>query len=233
MAGSGAWEAPGQGFPLTTNSFRKKRKGLYRQGKTPRSSAASFAWVLLVFPGTNGEYETAEMFRQAGSVVRSLVFRDLTIAEIKSSLADLSKAFWTPRFWSYRVVSAGDDGRAGNSSTGLSPSPGGRGTHGILGRKRGLILGIGNGLGSGQVGCCLMEIGLWGRVPSFDRKPNWQASFSVCKDQIVSTLSPWFSNVQVGQVYAVPLPAGRDVLWPAREMEELLTRGQIATQYID
>ena len=172
--------------------------------------------LLPVFPGTNGEYETAEMFRQAGGVVRSLVFRDLTIAEIKSSLADLSKSILDSQILVLPGgFSAGDEPEGAGKFIELvfrHPQVA-EALMEFLDEKRGLILGSGmdSRLWSGWI-VALWEIRTMGRVPSFDRKPNWQASFSVCKDQNCFYPFTLVQQCTGGAGLWYPLPAGRDVL---------------------
>jgi phosphoribosylformylglycinamidine synthase len=147
-----AWESTlDKVFPLTTNSFQEKaREKVYTgRGKHPGPVRLAKPRVLLpVFPGTNGEYETAEMFRQAGGVVRSLVFRDLTIAEIKSSLADLSKSILDSQILVLPGgFSAGDEPEGAGKFIELvfrHPQVA-EALMEFLDEKRGLILGIGNG----------------------------------------------------------------------------------------
>ncbi|MBC8014767.1 MAG: phosphoribosylformylglycinamidine synthase subunit PurQ, partial [Sporomusaceae bacterium] len=52
--------------------------------------------------------------------------------------------------------------------------------------------------------------------------------------KVVSKLSPWFNNVQLGDVYTIPAShgEGRFVASPAM-LEKLIKNGQIATQYVD
>jgi len=52
--------------------------------------------------------------------------------------------------------------------------------------------------------------------------------------KIVSKLSPWFNNVQLGDVYSIPVShgEGRFVASPA-VLKTLVENGQIASQYVD
>ena len=68
---------------MTTGSLREKPgEKVYDGGKKhPGSIRMARPRILVPVFGTNGEYETAEMFRQAGGIVNTLVFRDLTMAK--------------------------------------------------------------------------------------------------------------------------------------------------------
>jgi phosphoribosylformylglycinamidine synthase len=52
--------------------------------------------------------------------------------------------------------------------------------------------------------------------------------------KVVSILSPWFANVQAGDVHSIAIShgEGRFVATPV-EMDKLVKDGQIATQYVD
>ena len=57
---------------------------------------------------------------------------------------------------------------------------------------------------------------------------------TMVRTKVVSTLSPWFSNLNVGDMHTIPIShgEGRFVARP-EEIERMLKNGQIATQYVD
>jgi len=228
---------------VTTGSLEEKPGEKVYDGrkKHPGSIRMARPRILVpVFPGTNGEYETAEMFRQAGGIVNTLVFRDLTMAEINSSLRELSSS----------IVGSQILVLPGGSSTGDEPEEAGKFIELIfrhprlqeaimefLWEKGGLILGIGNGFQA------LVRLGLlpYGEIrpmgvdaPILTMNRIGRPVSRYVRTKIVSTLSPWFSNTRVGEIYCLPVSCreGRFVA-KTREMEELLVRGQVAAQYVD
>ncbi len=59
-------------------------------------------------------------------------------------------------------------------------------------------------------------------------------SSSMIQTKVVSTLSPWFNNVNVGDIHTIPISHGEGRFVASREViEKLMQNGQIATQYVD
>ena len=54
------------------------------------------------------------------------------------------------------------------------------------------------------------------------------------RTRVVSTLSPWFSNVEAGDIHTIPVSHGEGRFVAAQEtINELFAAGQVATQYVD
>jgi len=52
--------------------------------------------------------------------------------------------------------------------------------------------------------------------------------------KVVSTLSPWFSGVELGSIHTIPLSHGEGRFVAKQDViEQLIANGQIATQYVD
>ena len=52
--------------------------------------------------------------------------------------------------------------------------------------------------------------------------------------KVVSKLSPWFSKVDLGEEFIIPISHGEGKFVASQEvMDELIRNGQIATQYVD
>jgi phosphoribosylformylglycinamidine synthase len=57
---------------------------------------------------------------------------------------------------------------------------------------------------------------------------------SLVKTKITSKISPWFSEVNLGDIHTVPISHGEGRFVASEEvLEELIKNGQIATQYVD
>ncbi len=51
---------------------------------------------------------------------------------------------------------------------------------------------------------------------------------------MVSNLSPWFNNVKVGDIHAIPISHGEGKFYAKDNvMKKLIDNGQIVTQYVD
>ena len=107
----------------------------------------------------------------------------------------------------------------------------------LLNNRDGLVLGICNGFQA------LIKLGLvpYGKVcPLTENSPtltynNISRHVSTIADiRVASTLSPWLSACQVGEVYSVPVSHGEGkIVAPVKELELMKKNGQIATQYVD
>jgi phosphoribosylformylglycinamidine synthase len=107
----------------------------------------------------------------------------------------------------------------------------------MLYNRDGLMLGICNGFQA------LIKLGLvpFGDVIDTDDKcPTLTYNtigrhVSTMADiKVMSTLSPWFNNVNAGEIYKVPLSHGEGRFIVSDElMNELVKNGQIATCYVD
>ncbi len=54
------------------------------------------------------------------------------------------------------------------------------------------------------------------------------------KTKVVSKLSPWFSKVNLGETFSIPVSHGEGrFTCKAEVLKELIENGQVATQYVD
>jgi phosphoribosylformylglycinamidine synthase len=100
-----------------------------------------------------------------------------------------------------------------------------------------LILGICNGFQA------LLKLGLLPHGEIRDLTPNSPTlTFNLIgrlvsrsiNTKVVSTLSPWFSLCQPGEVHTIPVAHGEGrFVAPAATIELMFTLGQVATQYVD
>ena len=107
----------------------------------------------------------------------------------------------------------------------------------LLNNRDGLILGICNGFQA------LVKLGLlpYGEIRPLDETSPTLTFNTIgrhvsrmVRTRVASNLSPWLSNVEVGDIYTVAVShgEGRFVASPS-VLEELEKNGQIATQYVD
>jgi len=193
-----------------------------------------------VFPGTNCEYDTARAFEKAGAEVDIMVVRNLTPAEISESVAEMAK----------RINQAQILMLAGGFSAGDEPDGSGKFIAAMFRNPRvkeavmkhlkerdGLILGICNGFQA------LIKLGLvpYGEIteiteesPTLTFNKIGRHISCLARTKVVSVQSPWFHNMQVGDIHTIAVSHGEGRFIASPRMIELLVRqGQIATQYVD
>ena len=192
------------------------------------------------FPGTNSEYDSAKIFREAGADAEILVFRNLTAAHIEESLAVLAAKIRKSQILMLPGgFSSGDepDGSAKFIATVIRNPRVADAIMDLLKNRDGLILGICNGFQA------LIKTGL---VPYGDiREPAADSPTLVHNDigrhiscyantRVVSGLSPWLSNTETGDIHTVPVSHGEGKFYASDSViADLAKNGQIATQYCD
>lgn len=203
-------------------------------------SSAKPRVVIPAFPGTNSEYDSAKAFREAGAEAGILVFRNLTARHIEESLAALageirrSQVLMLPGGFS-----AGDepDGSAKFIATILRSPRVSDAVMDLLHHRDGLILGICNGFQA------LIKTGLvpYGEI----REPDPAAPTLVhntigrhisryAHTRVTSTLSPWLSLCEPGDVHTIPFSHGEGRFFAsAGVIAELAADGRVATRYSD
>ena len=107
----------------------------------------------------------------------------------------------------------------------------------LLHRQDGLILGICNGFQA------LIKLGLvpYGEIrdlapnsPTLTTNQIGRHVSTMVQTKVVSNLSPWFNNVNVGELHTIAVSHGEGRFFADQEViAQLRIRGQIATQYVD
>ena len=196
--------------------------------------------LITVFPGTNNEYDVARAFTKAGGLPEIFVFRNQCAADIEESIVELDKKIQRAQILMIPGgFSAGDepDG-SGKFIAAVFRHPCLRAAvHEMVNKKDGLILGICNGFQA------LLKLGLLPHGEIRDLTPQSPTlTFNLIgrlvsrliRTRVLSTLSPWFSLCEPGEVHTIPVAhaEGRFVA-PAATLELLFSLGQVATQYVD
>ena len=239
-----AWEEPLEKvFPSrTANRMEPPQRIAYNTRNThkPAVSIAKPRVVVTAFPGTNSEYDTARAFRQFGGIVEVPVFRNLSSQCIQDSVSNLESLIRNSQIL---VIpggfSAGDEPEGSGkfiATVFRNPRIKDAVTE-LLQVRDGLILGICNGFQA------LVKLGL---LPYGDIRPQDPDSPTLTfntigrhaalmvRTRVTSTLSPWFSRMNIGDIHAIPVShgEGRFICSP-QWMDTLIQQGQIATQYAD
>ena len=208
--------------------------------KAPAVKCAKPVVLIPAFPGTNCEYDTAKVIRDAGGDPRIMVIRNLDASAIKESTAAFAEA----------LKSANIVFIPGGFSGGDEPEGSGKFITAffrnalikerlteLLEKRDGLMCGICNGFQA------LIKLGLvpYGRIidtdsscPTLTFNTIARHQSMIVRTRIASNKSPWLSKTKVGDIYSVPISHGEGRFLASDELiAELAENGQIATQYVD
>lgn len=230
-------------FPTKTEAILEKPKQVHFVGRNTKKSAISLAKprvLIPVFPGTNCEYDSARAFEKAGGIVDTLVIRNLKAAEIEQSIEALVKKIeGTQIIMLPGGFSAGDepDGSGKFIATMFRNSKVKEAVMKFLKQRDGLMLGICNGFQA------LIKLGLvpYGEIidmtedcPTLTYNKIGRHVSCLVQTKVVSNLSPWFNNVEVGDIHHIAVSHGEGrFVASEKEIEKMIRNGQIATQYVD
>ena len=194
--------------------------------------------LLPVFPGTNCDYDTAAAFRAAGARVRFSVFRNLTEADVLSSIDELCR-----NLAECQILSL-----SGGFSSGDEPDGSGKFIANVLGNPRvaaqieallarkGLILGICNGFQALVKSGLLPDgkLGVKEDDPTLFRNDINRHISQLVTTVVSTTRSPWLSGFKAGEVHTVAVSHGEGKFVVSREQaEQLFVNGQVAFRYAD
>ena len=196
--------------------------------------------IIPVFPGNNCEFDSAAAFERAGAQAETFVINNLTpqaVAESTRALADKirrSQIVMIPGGFS-----GGDepDGSAKFITAFFRSPEVTEAVRDLLQNRDGLMLGICNGFQA------LVKLGLapFGDIRAIDKDCPTLTFNTIGRHQsgivhtrVASTLSPWLSRCQVGDIHAVAVSHGEGrFVAPEHLLKDMKAAGQIATQYTD
>ncbi|MCP1110094.1 phosphoribosylformylglycinamidine synthase [Ohessyouella blattaphilus] len=193
-----------------------------------------------VMPGTNCEYDTAKAFKRAGATTETIVFKNLSGADITESLDAFARAIDNSQIVMFPGgFSAGDepDGSAKFFATACKHEKLKASVSRLLNERDGLILGICNGFQA------LIKLGLLpnGEITGQDASSPTLTYNTIGRHiskmvytKVVSNKSPWLQEATLGNVYTNPASHGEGRFVATTEwLDKLAANGQIATQYCD
>lgn len=240
------WEKPLEKvFPSKVNdsdSTLKPRLVSFdmRATQRPAIKIAKPRVFIPVFPGTNCEYDSTKAFTKAGGLVKTMVIRNLSSTDVDSAIKEMvniidnSQIIMLPGGFS-----AGDepDG-SGKFIATLFHNPCIKdAVMRLLKQRDGLMLGICNGFQA------LIKLGLvpYGEIkditaedPTLTYNKIGRHVSCMVRTKVVSTLSPWFSGIALGETHTIPVSHGEGRFVASPEViGKLIQNGQIATQYVD
>lgn len=196
--------------------------------------------LIPVFPGTNCEYDSAKAFADAGAQPELVVINNLTAAGISRSAEDFARKIGESQIIFIPGGFSGGDEPDGSGKfiTAFFRNAGVKeATMELLDRRGGLMAGICNGFQA------LIKLGLvpYGKIvdaeeaaPTLTYNVIGRHQSRLVRTRICSNLSPWLSEVQVGDIVTVPISHGEGrFLASDAVVRGLAENGQIATQYVD
>jgi len=181
--------------------------------------------LIPIFTGSHGEYTMEESFRGAGANVETLVFKTLSLKDMEDSYKVLAE----------KIKECQILGLANGALLGDEPETGGKllkllfnnpyvkeALDNHINNDDGLILGIGAGF------TALIKLGYISPSAYITGNDSGEFISTMVNVRVSSNLSPWFSQMKVGDVYSVPLASkeGKIIL------DKPMDNGQIATQFV-
>lgn len=193
-----------------------------------------------VFPGTNCEYDSAKAFEKAGGIVETLVIKNLTPRHIEESIENIVRCISKSQIVMLPGgFSAGDepDGSGKFIATAFRNSRVQEALNDLLKNRDGLMLGICNGF-QALIKLGLVPFGEIGEInensPTLTYNEIGRHVSSMVQTKVVSNLSPWLSNLKIGDTHTIPVSHGEGRFVASEEViKKLFDRGQVATQYVD
>ena len=243
-----AWEHGIEGvFPYRSAAddaaaHAKVEKVSFTEAK-PLTFAGSIARphvVIPVFPGTNCEYDTAHAFERAGAEAEVFVINNLTPAKVAESTAALAEAIRRSQIVMLPGGFSGGDEPDGSAKfiTAFFRAPQvTEAVRDLLQNRDGLMLGICNGFQA------LVKLGLvpYGDIvdataaaPTLTFNEIGRHQSGLVRTRVASSLSPWLSRCEVGDIHTVAISHGEGRFVASDEViAQMKAAGQIATQYVD
>ena len=196
--------------------------------------------LIPVFPGTNCEYDTAKVMRDAGAEASIFVINNQSGDGIKRSVEGFADELARSQMVFVPGGFSGGDEPDGSGKFIMAFFRNAQikdGIHELLDRRDGLMCGICNGFQA------LIKLGLvpYGRITDADENSPTLTFNTISRHQsklvrtrICSNKSPWLAETEVGDVYTVAISHGEGRFLGSEELiRKLAENGQIATQYVD
>ena len=192
-----------------------------------------------VFPGTNCDYDSAKAFEKAGAEVRTMIFRNLTPADVLDSIDAMRQALDQCHIFML----------AGGFSVGDEPDGSGKFIASVLTNSKiapaiealiergGLILGICNGF-QALIKSGLLPFGKLGSVTG-DSPTLFRNDINRHISQIVTTRtarcsSPWLGGFGEGELFSIAVSHGEGKFVVSEQTaRQLFDNNQVAFQYAD
>ena len=230
-------------FPMLEKENNKKYEAFgFKADKraAPSIKVAKPKVLIPVFPGTNCEFDSAKVMRDAGAEAKIFVINNLTQDGIKRSVESFAKELADSQMVFVPGGFSGGDEPDGSGKFIMAFFRNQQikdGVHALLNDRDGLMCGICNGFQA------LIKLGLvpYGRITDPDENAPTLTFNTISRHQsklvrtrIASNKSPWLAGTEVGDIYTVAISHGEGrFLCDEALLRQLAANGQIATQYVD
>lgn len=230
-------------YPTLEGGKSNKIEAFTTVGAKPAAPAVKCArpTVLIpVFPGTNCEFDSAKVMRDAGADVHTFVINNLTSDGISRSVETFAKELSGAQMVFVPGGFSGGDEPDGSGKFIMAFFRNAQireEVHRLLRDRDGLMCGICNGFQA------LIKLGLvpYGEILDTDENSPTLTFNTIARHQsklvrirVASNKSPWLAATEVGDVYTVPISHGEGRFLASEELiRKLAANGQIATQYVD
>lgn len=207
---------------------------------SPAIKTAKPRVLIPVFPGTNCEFDSAKIMRDAGAEPEIFVIKNLSPAAVAESVdAFADKLRGSQIVFIPGGFSGGDEpeGSAKFITAFFRNASVKEEVTRLLEERDGLMCGICNGFQA------LIKLGLvpYGKIidtdescPTLTYNTISRHQSKIVRTRIASNKSPWLAATQVGEIYSVPISHGEGRFLASEELVmKLAENGQIATQYVD
>ena len=208
--------------------------------RAPAIKVAKPRVLIPAFPGTNCEFDSAKVMRDAGADPEIIVINNLSASGIQASVERFANELKTAQMvFIPGGFSGGDepDGSGKFITAFFRNAAVKEGVHDMLKKRDGLMCGICNGFQA------LIKLGLvpYGEIIDTDENCPTLTFNTIARHQsrivrtrIASNKSPWLALTEVGDIYNVPISHGEGRFLASEELiKKLAANGQIATQYVD
>ena len=230
-------------FPCREKADNKTYENFCYNAETRVAPAVKVARpkvLIPVFPGTNCEFDSAKVMRDAGADAEIFVINNLTSEGITKSVHDFARKLKEAQMVFVPGGFSGGDEPDGSGKFIMAFFKNAAikdGVHDLLNNRDGLMCGICNGFQA------LVKLGLvpYGKIIDWDETTPTLSFNTIARHQsklvrirIASNKSPWLAATNVGDVYTVPISHGEGRFLASEEtVRQLAANGQIATQYVD
>ena len=229
-------------YPVAENKAEAVENFTYKAETrvAPAIKVAKPKVLIPVFPGTNCEFDSAKVMRNAGAEAEIFVINNLTSEGIAKSVSEFANELKTSQMVFVPGGFSGGDEPDGSGKFIMAffrNQEVKEELHNLLKKRDGLMCGICNGFQA------LVKLGLvpYGEIvdptptsPTLTFNTIARHQSKLVRIRIASNKSPWLSATNVGDVYTVPISHGEGrFLADEATIRALAENGQVATQYVD
>ncbi len=230
-------------YPLNSAQKKEKIENISFNAEsrfTTNFKVAKPKVIIPAFPGTNCEFDSAKAMELAGAEAKIIVVKNLNQKLLSDSIKEFTEELKTSQMiFIPGGFSGGDepDGSGKFITAFFRNAEVKEGVSELLDKRDGLMCGICNGFQA------LIKLGLvpYGKIidtdencPTLSFNTIARHQSKIVRTRIASNMSPWLSDMKVGDIVSVPISHGEGkFIANDKVISELIKNGQIATQYVD